>query len=81
MLTSIDREPLKAGLLLQGSTVFDYYNTILHYSDHIYTIFILYGVENQKIFDLAGKEIKGRSTLYTPEALPSSLELEIRHQV
>ena len=30
--------------------VFDYHNTILHYSDHICTMFILYGVENQTIF-------------------------------
>ena len=48
--------------------VFDYYNTILHYSDDNYTIFILYGVENQTIFQPGGEgnqrpggeEIKGR---------------------
>ena len=33
----------------QFQTVFDYYNTILHYSGHIYTIFILNGVENQMV--------------------------------
>ena len=54
--------------------VFDYYNTILHYSDHIFAMFISYGVENQIIFRPGGegnqrpggKEIKRRSTLYTP---------------
>ena len=30
--------------------VSDYYNTILHYSDYIYTTSILYGVENQMIY-------------------------------
>ena len=29
--------------------VFDYYNAILHCSDYIYAIFIIYGVENQMI--------------------------------
>ena len=54
--------------------VFGYYNTILHYSDYIHIIFVLFGVENQTIFRPGGegnqrpggKEIKSRSTLYTP---------------
>ena len=55
--------------------VFGYYNNILHYFDHIYTIFTLYGEENQTIIWLVGEgnqrpggrdKIKGRSTLYSP---------------
>ena len=49
--------------------VFDYYNTIFNYSDHVYTLFILYRVDNF-LFEQGrksktkgeGEEIKGRLT-------------------
>ena len=49
--------------------VYDYYNTILQFSDHIYTTSILYRVETRwgrkSKTRVGGKEIKSRSTLYT----------------